>query len=106
MSYLDEKPTQANKQGGRYPTAKTYDQIRAEREQMRHLRESRRSRFPIVVILFIFAFLGGFAWLIYKSIPYLMNYTLMAAVLGVFIASLLWLLCFVLGMRKIRSLFS
>ena len=105
MSYLDEKPVETNKQGGRYPTAKTYDQIRAEREQMRRLRQSRRSHHPLIVTVFILVFLAGTAWLIYKSVPYLMTYTLMAAVLGVIIASLFWLFCFIAGIRKIRSMF-
>lgn len=105
MSDTYKKPNDPSKLGGLYPAAKTYDQIQAERERVRRVRQSWRPKFPKLLTLCIILGLIGAIWLIVIAIPYLMAISLMAAVFGVLLLSLVWFYLLLASVRKIKALF-
>ena len=104
MSAGPQKPLKPSELGSLYPKAKTYDELQAERAAARRLRQSWLPKHPILLIISIIAALAVSVLALAAIAPYVIIFNIMLGVPLMMLLGIVWVMCLVGGIQKIRAL--
>lgn len=104
MSAGPQKPLKPRELGSLYPKAKTYDELQAERAAVRRLRRSWLPKHPALLIISIIVALAVSLLALATIAPYVIMFNIMLGVPLMMLLGIVWAMCLVGGIQKIRAL--